>query len=151
MHTLRIAYSSRRMRLALRAARPALCFVLLLGVQASTQKGTGQTRGQLSQPLGGQNLGDPGPADVDSIWREKQLRALNVERQKALVTDTNKLFKLAHDLDAQVSSANSDALTTEQIHNLAEIEKLAHSVKEKMITSVRGVPGYHLDAPPHMR
>jgi hypothetical protein len=76
---------------------------------------------------------------------------LNAERQKALVADTNKLLKLVRDLDAEIGAANPDSLTPDQLRRIAEIEKLAHSVKEKMSTSVRGTTMDPLDPPPRMR
>lgn len=73
---------------------------------------------------------------------ERVLRALNADRQKSLVSDTNKLLKLVNELDAEIAKSNEDSLTDEQRHKVAEIEKLAHNVKEKMSTSVRGTPPF---------
>ena len=81
----------------------------------------------------------------DPMWREQQLKVLNAQRQKELVTDTYKLLKLAQDLNAEISKAKSDSLTPDQLRRIADIEKLAHSVKEKMSTSVRGTSIYPLD------
>lgn len=80
--------------------------------------------------------------DRDPLDREKQLRALNADRQKSLVADTNKLLKLAGELNAEINSANTGSLTLDQLQKIIEIEKLAHSVKEKMRTSVRTTPVY---------
>ncbi len=85
-------------------------------------------------------------ADLDE---EKRLRALNAERQKSMVSDTNKLLKLADELNAEISSTNSESLTRAQLHKLGEIEKLAHGVKDKMSTSVR--PMYQQPPLPPMR
>jgi hypothetical protein len=68
-----------------------------------------------------------------------------------LVKDTNKLLKLARELDAEIGSTNPDSLTSDQIRRIEEIEKLARSVKEKMSTCVNGLPMYQLDAPVRMR
>jgi hypothetical protein len=70
---------------------------------------------------------------------ERRLRALNTERQKLLVSDTNKLFRLAKELNQEVAASNPSAWTPDQLHKIAEIEKLAHSVKDRMTTAV-GVP-----------
>jgi hypothetical protein len=78
--------------------------------------------------------------DTDPVEEEKRLRMLNVDRQKALVADTAKLLKLAGELNAEIQSANAGSLTPAQLHKVAQIEKLAHSVKEKMSTSVRETP-----------
>lgn len=66
------------------------------------------------------------------------MRALNAERQRSLVADANKLLKLAQELDAEVKSTSGDSLNSAELTKVAEIEKLAHKVKEKMSTSVRG-------------
>ena len=63
---------------------------------------------------------------------ERRIRALNNERQKEMVTDTNKLLKLAQDLNDEIAAKNAGTLTFDQLRKIAEIEKLAHSVKEKM-------------------
>lgn len=81
------------------------------------------------------------PADpTDPIMQERRMRALNVQRQKSLVADTNKLLKLASELNVEVNGKHSSELTPDQLRKVAEIEKLAHSVREKMVTSVRPVP-----------
>jgi hypothetical protein len=103
-------------------------------------------------PAGSPAIDTPSQSsDPDSIEQERQMRALNADRQKSMVSDTNKLLKLVTELNAEVSSANSDTLSLNQLHKLAEIEKLAHSVKEKMSTSVRGVPSYLPPSPPPFR
>ena len=67
--------------------------------------------------------GDSGPFDV-----EKQMRRLNDDRHKTIVSDTNKLVKLTQELDSEIAANSSDTLTPEELHKLATIEKLAHSV-----------------------
>ena len=83
----------------------------------------------------------------DSAEVEKRLRALNAERQKSMVADTNKLLRLAHELQGEIDSTNPDALTPTQLRKVADIEKLAHSIKEKMSTSVRGTPEVRIPFP----
>jgi len=63
---------------------------------------------------------------------EQQALARNNERQKRLVADTEKLLALATDLKAQVDKTNKDTLSVDVIKKAEEIEKLAHSVKERM-------------------
>jgi hypothetical protein len=74
---------------------------------------------------------------LDPLLEEKRLRALNADRQKAIVGDAIKLLHLATELSAEVDQEKPDTLSPNQMRKLAEIEKLAHSVKEKMRTSVR--------------
>jgi len=103
------------------------------------------------QPIG-QSVGgglDDGrePNEIDAARR---FRALNDMRQKALVSDTNKLLKLANELEVEIHQANADSLTPDQLHKLATIEKLARSVKEKMSTPVANIPGFQPPPAPMM-
>jgi hypothetical protein len=135
-----------------RALREALCLMLFLVLTCGVQSGSMQSQQPLSQSLGQRATDQFGDMDDhDPVEREKQLRALNAERQKSLVADTNKLLKLAADLNAEINNANAGSLTLDRIQKLSEIEKLAHSVKEKMSTSVRTTPVYEQQFPPHLR
>jgi hypothetical protein len=85
--------------------------------------------------------------ESDPIVHEMRLRQLNAAQHKSMVADADKLLKLAAELNAEINSANPGSLTPDQIRKVAEIEKLAHNVKDKMRTSVRGAPAY-VDATP---
>ena len=89
----------------------------------------------------GQRMGEAGgPAadrDRDPFADEKRLRALNADRQKAMVSDAAKLLRLVTELNEEIGREKPDSLTADEGRKLAEIEKLARSVKEKMKTSVR--------------
>lgn len=61
---------------------------------------------------------------------------LNAARQKSLVSDTDKLLKLARELDREISAGKSGSLTQEQLKKVAKIEKLAHKVKEGMSNTI---------------
>jgi hypothetical protein len=93
-------------------------------------------------PLGGQpaGFGDAASDTLDPIIAEKRLRALNADRHKSLVSDTEKLLKLARQLDAEIASNPTGQLTPEELHKVAVIEKLAHNVKTKMAESFGGGP-----------
>jgi hypothetical protein len=65
---------------------------------------------------------------------------MNEERQKALTADTTRLLKLAKELNQQIAQSNPGQLTPDQVRMVAEMEKLARSVREKMAMSLRG-PG----------
>jgi hypothetical protein len=79
---------------------------------------------------------------------EKRLRALNAERQKSMVSDANKLLRLVKELNDEIARSSPDSLSAEQLRRVAEIEKLARSVKEKMSNSVRGLPTFQLPFQP---
>lgn len=88
------------------------------------------------------------PGDDNPAMIERRLRALNTQRQKQMVADTDKLLKVARELNEEVAARNGGALTPEELHKIAEIEKLAHNVKERMTNGV-GQPAGML-APPIM-
>jgi hypothetical protein len=67
---------------------------------------------------------------------ERRMRALNNERQKQLVADTDKLLKLARELNEEVAKTNTDSLTPDELHKIADIEKLARNVRQRMTESV---------------
>ena len=56
----------------------------------------------------------------------------NLEREAQLKRDTERLFKLATELKDYVDKSNENTLSLNVIKKADEIEKLAHSVKEKM-------------------
>lgn len=82
--------------------------------------------------------GDP----MQNRQDQKRLQYLNAERQKSMVAETNRLVKLAADLNAQINSGERTQLTPDQVRQLAEIEKLAHRIRDRMSTSVRQNLGF---------
>jgi len=69
---------------------------------------------------------------LDPNREEKQAKLRNDDRQKRLVADTDKILALVTDLKAQVDKSSKDAPSADLIKKTDEIEKLAHSVKERM-------------------
>jgi hypothetical protein len=81
-------------------------------------------------PLPGQR---PPQEDEDRAKIEKDMaKKANEQRQADLKHDTDKLLKLATELQQYVNKSNENVLSLEVIKKAEEIEKLAHSVKEKM-------------------
>ncbi len=74
------------------------------------------------------------------------MAALNKERQKEMISDTDKLLKLVKELNDEVAAKNEAALTYDQLRKIARIEKLAHGVKDKMANGV-GQPELPIGAP----
>lgn len=66
------------------------------------------------------------------------MRALNAQRQKDLVSDTEKLLKLAKELNEEMAQDGSGNLKRDQLHKVEEIAKLAKSVREKMSFTASG-------------
>ena len=68
----------------------------------------------------------------DIMRRAEQQRMRVAERQKKLAEDTDKLLVLTTALKAEVDEANKDILSLEMVKKAEQIEKLAHSVKERI-------------------
>jgi hypothetical protein len=97
---------------------------------------------QLDQPMPQQvptiprqpGFGEP-PAPNDPMERqrlEKMEKARNMDRQKQLQRDTDKLLSLAKELKEEVDKSNKDTLSVDVVKKAGEIEKLAKSVKDRM-------------------
>jgi hypothetical protein len=118
------------------AASCALLAAVFCQAQAAPGGNAGE-RAMLQAP-GGIGVAGPSP-DIGTFEpNEKQVKALNVMRQKSMVSDTDKLLRLVKELNDEIAANSPAALTAEQLRKLATIEKLAHSVKEKMSTPVLG-------------
>lgn len=129
----------------------ALGLSLLTARTAYGQAGIPGSQLPFPPPLG-QKLGGvlDDRSEPDQIDAARRFRALNEMRQKALVSDTDKLLKLANELYAEIHKTNTESLTPDQLHKLATIEKLARSVKEKMSTPVAYMPSYRPPSGPIM-
>lgn len=115
--------------------------MLALGSAGWSQQGNGQggRNGSASQgvPQNGPNVPSIAPIvqpPDDRMIRaeEDQAKMRNVDRQKQLVEETQKLVALANELKLEVDKSSKDTLSLDVIRKADEIEKLAHSVKEKM-------------------
>jgi hypothetical protein len=77
--------------------------------------------------------GRPSPEDEARQRMEKEMaKKANLQRQEQLKRDTDKLLQLAKELKQSVDKSNADVLSVDVVRKAEEIEKLAHSVKEKM-------------------
>ncbi len=63
---------------------------------------------------------------------QEMAKKANKERQEQLKRDTDTLLKLATELKEYVDKTNENVLSLDVIKKAEQIEKLAHSVKEKM-------------------
>jgi hypothetical protein len=117
----------------------------IVGVVLMTGASVGLSGGQIVQspmqdPIQQPRPGFPGsthnpmdtPSPLDGPRAEQQEKARSTDRQKRLVADTDKLLALATDLKQQVDKTNQNILSVDVIKKAEEIEKLAHSVKERM-------------------
>jgi hypothetical protein len=75
------------------------------------------------------------PSDEDAATAQQtrdMAKKQNLKRQQDLKKDTDKLLELATQLKQYVDKTNENTLSVEVIKKAEQIEKLAHSVKEKM-------------------
>ncbi len=100
--------------------------------------------GQISQQTGKQGSNNPqsprgplmdkdgGPDPMRDRMEEQASRNRNTERFKRMVSDTDKLLALSTELKADVDKTTKNEMSMDVIKKAAEIEKLAHDVKERM-------------------
>ena len=92
----------------------------------------GQSPAMQSNPEG---LPIPGAEVHDAAherMRQQAIVSANVARHKRMAEDANKLLDLSKQLKDDVDKAGNDELSVEVIRKAAEIEKLAHDVRERM-------------------
>lgn len=88
-----------------------------------------------TEPSGISMPGQPKATSPDPALRrmeERMARERNADRQKQIVADTDRLLKLAKELDDDVAHSTKDTLSIDVVNKAGEIEKLAKSIKEKM-------------------
>jgi len=131
------------MRIVRGMAVAALASGLILGTSGmgrSEQRGNSGSAGAATDPTQVQSTLPPiaPPIDKDggimdhAKMEEQQAKTRNVERQRKIVEDTAKLLSLATELKGDVDKSDKNTLSLDVIKKADEIEKLAHSVKEKM-------------------
>jgi hypothetical protein len=107
----------------------SICVLLATSVNPQTRQPNPSTQGSPSSH-------DPVLSDDAADAQQRMTRELakkaNLQRQAALKADTDKLLKLAVELKDSVDKSNENVLSLEVLKKAEEIEKLAHSVKDKM-------------------
>jgi len=115
------------------ALKPTFCKLLLLSLFALSALGNGQRPVPPPPPPGGDLSAAPaGEDDAGARLSHDMAKKANEERHAALKNDTDRLLRLAVDLKAYVDKSNEHILSVEVVKKAEEIEKLAHSVKDKM-------------------
>jgi len=76
---------------------------------------------------------NPNREDESRVKMEKEMaKRANQARHADLKRDTEKLLKLATELKESVDKTNENTLSVDVVRKAEEVEKLAHSVKDKM-------------------
>jgi hypothetical protein len=86
---------------------------------------------------------------IEHDMQQRQMKALNLQRQQEIRKDTDRLFQLATELKAAVDKSNENMLSLDVVRKADEVEKLAKQVKEKMKEGAGPVP--HMEPPPPPR
>lgn len=68
----------------------------------------------------------------DQQSKKSSFDAANAERKRQISDDSARLLKLATELKTEVEKTSKDTLSLSVIHKAEDIEKLAHSVQQKM-------------------
>jgi hypothetical protein len=68
----------------------------------------------------------------EATMRAEQKKMIQIEQQKQLKADTDKLVALTAALKEQVDSADKNVLSLDMLKKAEQIEKLAHNVKERI-------------------
>lgn len=117
----------------MRVVRCALLGALLL-TACSPRVSGGQQAGSRDDP------GDPGAigreltprVNPDTSVEDQQEKLLRIQRQKRIISDSDKLLKLATDLKQQIDNPAPGTLSADSVKKAAEIEKLAHSLEQRL-------------------
>ena len=118
-------------RMAVWAAAGGL--MLAMGGAGRGAQGSGSAAGAQAQQTVVPGMVPVAPRDERTIsMEEEQAKMRNIDRQKRLVEDTAKLLELANELKAAVDKSDKNTLSLDVVRKADEIEKLAHSVKERM-------------------
>ena len=98
-----------------------------------TVPGFAQTSRQSTPPPPVHEVNPPGDEDdARKQIESEQAKKAAKERVAALKHDTDRLLKLSVELKQSVDKSDENVLSLDVIKKAEEIEKLAHSVKEKM-------------------
>jgi methionyl-tRNA synthetase len=112
-----------RVRAVDRAAMiAALLFCFLLAPRALAQ----------AIPPPGQTQPSQAETEMEQQQKHAAEKAFNAKRQQDIKKDTDKLLELATELKQYVDKTNENTLSVDVIKKAEEIEKLAHTVREKM-------------------
>lgn len=114
-------------------------FALALFLLLMTTVLAAQSSLQSPMQTPGPRLGSIPPLSSDDRDNEQRAKLekdlakkTNRDRQAQLQRDTENLLKLANELKQSVDKSNENTLSLEVVKKAEEIERLAHSVKEKM-------------------
>lgn len=126
----------------------ALGTLLMVAILSLAATRRSFTCAALTLPSGQTTVTSPGPASrqtgnggsqlgtgldvIESPFPDTTRQKRNDERQRRIVSDTQRLVALANQLKAEIAASGAESMTPEMVRQMEEIEKLAKSVKDKM-------------------
>ncbi len=113
----------------------ALALAAFLVLPAAAQS-PGMPPGQSGGHFGHQQPQPESETGIDGRIEARRITQLNLLRQKSMVSDADKLLRLAQELDNDAKGSASGLSPTDRMRKAAEIERLAKEVKEKMTYSI---------------
>jgi hypothetical protein len=69
---------------------------------------------------------------AQALDQAKEANQLRIQRQKQLVAESDKLLELSADLKTRIDNSAPDRLSVDSLKEAAEIEKLAHKLRQQM-------------------
>ena len=110
-----------------------MLFATLGGAQSHQYPSNGPPQGSQNPSIMPTDPATEANSDEGQRHTIKEMeKKANQERQAALRKDTEKLLQLAEELKSSVEKSNASVLSLEVMKKAEQIEKLAHSVKDKM-------------------
>jgi hypothetical protein len=69
---------------------------------------------------------------AQALDQAKEARELRVQRQKQLITESDKSLEFSADLRKQINHSTRDRLSVDSLKEAAEIQKLAHKLHQQL-------------------
>jgi hypothetical protein len=106
--------------------------ILVLSIEQTIAQMPTPAQQGLNVPGMSQEPRKPEDDPLRAQQEQKLAKIRNEDRQKKLVSDTDELLTLTADLKRQIDKTTPGTLSIDLIKKAGEIEKLAHSVKERL-------------------
>ncbi len=103
----------------------SICLLFVISAHA-------QSRNPPTSPTVEPSRANGGADEAQQRLASDMAKKANLQRHAALKADTDKLLKLAVELKDSVDKSSENVLSLDVLKKAEEIEKLAHSVKDKM-------------------
>jgi hypothetical protein len=86
--------------------------------------------------------------NIESAMRQRRIENYIKQKKKEMEEQSARLVQLATELHSELAAAANSPLSAQQLRKINEIEKLAHSVKEKMSNPIPLPPAFQPEVLP---